>query len=138
MKKLERIQERSFRLLLNDYESSYQEILEKIGKTTLQIRRIKLLAIEIFKTINDINPSYMKEIFELNTRRDPDNKRLIVQTQKSMKYGSYTLRSLGPRIWNKLPSNLRLCENLTTFKELIKSWSGPICRCSGCKYIGMC
>ena len=115
MKKLERIQERSFRLLLNDYESSYQEILEKIGKTTLQIRRIKLLAIEIFKTINDINPSYMKEIFELNTRRDPDNKRLIVQTQKSMKYGSYTLRSLGPRIWNKLPSNLRLCENLTTF-----------------------
>lgn len=79
----------------------------------------------------------MKEIFELNTR-DPDNKRLIVQTQKSMKYGSYTLRSLGPRIWNKLPSNLRLCENLTTFKELIKSWSGPICRCSGCKYIGMC
>ena len=138
MKKLERIQERSFRLLLNDYESSYQEILEKIGKTTLQIRRIKLLAIEIFKTINDINPSYMKEIFELNTRRDPDNKRLIVQTQKSMKYGSYTLRSLGPRIWNKLPSNLRLCENLTTFKEQIKSWSGPICRCSGCKYIGMC
>ena len=80
----------------------------------------------------------MKEIFELNTRRDPDNKRLIVQTQKSMKYGSYTLRSLGPRIWNKLPSNLRLCENLTTFKELIKSWCGPICRCSGCKYIGMC
>ena len=61
-----------------------------------------------FKTINYINPSYMKEIFELNRRRDTDNKRLIVQTPKSMKYGSYTLRSLGPGIWNKLLSNLRL------------------------------
>ena len=68
-------------MLLNDYESSYQEILEKIGITTLRIRRIKLLAIEIFKTLNDINPYYMKVIFELNTRRDTDNKRLIAQTQ---------------------------------------------------------
>ena len=61
-----------------------------------------------------------------------------VQSQISMKYGSYTLRSLGPRIWNRLPSEVRNCENLSTFRNLIKAWSGPICHCTSCKYIGMC
>ena len=63
MKKLERIQERSFRLLLNDHESDYDQLLAKVKKPMLEIRRIKLLATEIFKTINNLNPSYMKEIF---------------------------------------------------------------------------
>ena len=63
MKKLERIQERSFRLLLNDHDSDYSQLLAKVKKPTLEIRRIKLLATEIFKTINNLNPSYMKEVF---------------------------------------------------------------------------
>ena len=138
MKKLERIQERALRLLLNDYESDYEALLLKSNKSTLQIRRIKLLAIEIFKTINDLNPPYMKEIFELNTRRDTGSKRLVVQSQKSMKYGSYTIRSLGPRIWNKLNFETQDCNTLSTFKELIKTWEGPQCNCGSCKYLGTC
>ena len=138
MKKLERIQERALRLLLNDYESDYEALLLKSNKPTLQIRRIKLLATEIFKTINDLNPAYMKEIFELNTRRDTGSKKLVVQSQKSMKYGSYTLRSLGPRIWNRLDFETRDCNTLSTFKSLINTWAGPTCHCSSCKFKGMC
>ena len=138
LKKLERIQERALWLLLNDYQSDYETLLEKSNKPTLQIRRIKLLATEIFKTINDLNPSYMKEIFELNTRKNAGTKKLVVQSQKSMNYGSYSLRSLGPRIWNKLPISIRNLNEPSTFKELITSWAGPTCRCSCCKYLGMC
>ena len=76
MKKLERIQERAFRLLLNDYDSDYDQLLTKVNKPTLEIRRIKFLATEIFKTIHDLNPSYMKEIFELNVRRETGDTRL--------------------------------------------------------------
>ena len=139
IKKLERIQERAFRLLLNDYESDYDQLLTKVNKPTLEIRRLMFLATEIFKTINNLNPPFMKEIFELNTKRNTSaSNRLVVQSQISMKYGSYTLRSLGPRIWNKLPCDIRNSENLYTFKELIKTWSGPKCHCSRCKYLGMC
>ena len=60
--KLEKIQERAFRLLLNDYESDYDQLLAKANKPTLEIRRIKFLATEIFKTLNNQNPPYMKEI----------------------------------------------------------------------------
>ena len=63
MRKLERIQERAFRLLLNNHESDYEQLLTKVNKPTLEIRRLKFLATEIFKTINNLNPPYMKEIF---------------------------------------------------------------------------
>ena len=139
MKKLERIQERALRLLLDDYVSDYDQLLIKVTKPTLEIRRLKLLATEIFKTIKNLNAPFMKEVFKLNTRRaDTGSDRLIVQSQISMKYGSYTLRSLGPKIWNKLPSEIKNSENLSTFKTLIKTWSGPKCHCGSCKYLGIC
>ena len=83
----------------------------------------------------------------MNTRRNNEDNKLIVQGQRSMKYGSYTLRSLGPpRIWNKLPSDIRKCNSLLNFRELLKAWSGPTCHCNSCtnvvetgsKYLGMC
>ena len=139
MKKMERIQERALRLLLDDYTSDYDQLLIKVTKPTLEIRRLKLLATEIFKTIKNLNAPFMKEVFKLNTRRaDTGADRLIVQSQISMKYGSYTLRSLGPKIWNKLPSEIKNSENLSTFKTLIKTWSGPKCHCGSCKYLGIC
>ena len=79
----------------------------------------------------------MKDIFKLNTRRaETGSNRLIVQSQNSIKYGSYTLRSLGPKIWNNLKSEIKNCENLKIFKNMIKSWSGPKCHCGSCKYLG--
>ena len=133
MKKQEKIQERSLRFLLNDYESNYEQLLLAADKTILVIRKLKILATEIFKTINDLNPSFMKEIFELNTRRDNQSSNLIVQSQSSKKYGTDTLRSLGPKIWNSLPNDIRSSNSLYSFKKLIKAWSGPQCKCNKCK-----
>ena len=100
-------------------------------------KRLRLLAIEIFKTLNNLNPPYMKDIFRLNTRRtETGNDRLVVPAQNSRRYGSYTLRSLGPKIWNKLPSDLKNSVSLESFKSLIKLWSGPKCHCGSCTYLG--
>ena len=90
-------------------------------------------AIEIFKTINNLNPSFMKEIFTLNTTRDTLRNKLVVKTQRTKRYGTDTLRSLGPKIWNSLPTDMKNSDNLTTFKILIKTWSGPNCHCSNCR-----
>ena len=87
---------------------------------------------EIFKTINDLNPSFMKEIFTMNTNSGRNGTKLLVKTQNTKRYGSNTLRALGPKIWNDLPNNIRAASNLTLFKELIKTWSGPECRCNAC------
>ena len=128
----ENIQKRALRFLLNDYESNYDQLLEKSNKSTIEIRKLRILALEIFKTINNLNPPYMKEIFELNTSRNPERKMLMVKVIASKKYGTDSLRHMGPKIWNHLSLELKNSESLTIFKGLIKSWSGPSCHCHAC------
>ncbi len=36
----------------------------KTNSTTLHVRRLKAIACEVFKSINDLNASFMKEMFE--------------------------------------------------------------------------
>ena len=50
-------------IVVNDYESDYATLLKKNNTTTMVIQRLRTLAIEIFKTINNINLSFMKDIF---------------------------------------------------------------------------
>ena len=47
------------------YVSSYEELLQKAGKETMKVNRSRGLCIEIYKSINNINPMYMNEIFKL-------------------------------------------------------------------------
>ena len=103
------------------------------NKPTVEIRKLSFLAIEIFKTINNLNPSFMKEVFTLNTSRDASRNKLLVKTQNTNKYGTNALRSLGPKIWNHLPTEIKNSDNLNTFKILIKTWSGPNCGCNNCR-----
>ena len=65
--KIGKIQKRCLRLELDDYESDYGNLIKKNGTTTMEIKRLRTLATEIFKTMNNINPSYMKNIFTRKT-----------------------------------------------------------------------
>ena len=119
--KQEAIQKRALRFLYDDYESDYEHLLTLANKPTIEVRTLRFLAIEVFKTINNLNPSFMKEIFTLNTRRDASRNLLMVKAQRTKQYGTNSLRSLGPRIWNSLPSDIRGSDNLNIFKNLIKT-----------------
>ena len=48
----------TLRVIHNDYESDYEILLKISGTSTMQIKRIKQLAIEIFKTVNNLNPKF--------------------------------------------------------------------------------
>ena len=63
IEKTENIHKRCLRLTLNDYRSNYKTFLDKSGKESIKIRRIKSLPTEIFKTVNELNSNFMKTIF---------------------------------------------------------------------------
>jgi hypothetical protein len=128
-RKQENIQKRALRFLFDDYESTYKQLLEKANKPTIEIRKLRILTTDIFKTINNLNQPYMKEIFTLKTIRNPNSRKLLVKTISTKKYGTDSLR---PRIWNCLPTNIRNSENIFVFKNLIKTWSGPSCSYTAC------
>ena len=96
--KHENIKKKALRFLFNDHESTYAQLLDKSKKPTLEVRKLRMLATEIFKTLNDLNPPYMKEIFTQNTIRIPERKKLLVKSTHTKKYGTDSLRHLGPKI----------------------------------------
>ena len=96
--KIEKIQERALRLLHNDFTSDYAELLKKPGKATTEIKHLRCLELEIFKTVNNLNPYYIKEIFPKTTNLIHRPLDIKFNQNNTTKYGSNSLRSLGPHI----------------------------------------
>ena len=65
LKKIEDLQKRALRFLYNNYQLTYEELLDKANSSTMNVKRLRFLCLEIYKTINNVNPSFMKQIFEL-------------------------------------------------------------------------
>ena len=64
--KIENIQKRALRFLLNDYSSDYETLLKKTNKCTMEVKRLRLLALEIFKAFNENCPNFIEDYFEKN------------------------------------------------------------------------
>ena len=47
--------------LNDDNSSDYKDLLHVSCRPTMEIKRLRFLAVEIFKTLYDLNPSFMKE-----------------------------------------------------------------------------
>ena len=62
--KIENLHKRALRFMLDDYSSSYKSISEKPVKFSVDFKRKHKLCIEIYKTLNNLNRSFVKEILE--------------------------------------------------------------------------
>ena len=61
--KLEKLNERALRSVFQDKENDYRYLLNKADKTTLYYHRLQNIATLIYKALNDIAPSYIKDLF---------------------------------------------------------------------------
>ena len=118
LSKVESLQKRALRFLYDNYDPSYESLLKLAGKSTMNVTRLRSLCIEIFKTLNNISPVFMNEIFELRkTKRAVRNQcklNLEVPIINQVTFGD-KIRYLRPKIWNLLPFHKKSSESLTTF-----------------------
>ena len=103
--KIESTQKRALRLLYNDYAITYDSLLAKANKPSMEIKRYGILALGIFKTLNDINPTYMQDLFYLRSSFARRSNNIAVARTNTNTYGTKSLRSLGLQIWNSLPEH---------------------------------
>ena len=61
--KIEKIHKRCLSMVLNGNTRDYQAPLGKSKKISMEIKRLRNLVTETFKTINNLNPSFLKNIF---------------------------------------------------------------------------
>ena len=52
------LKKRALRFLYNDYSISYEGLLEKSGKVKMNVNTLRNLCVEIYKTINKLNPEF--------------------------------------------------------------------------------
>jgi hypothetical protein len=51
---------RALRFIYEDYESTYDELLEKAKVPSLKVRRMRTMAIECFKILSKLSPSCLQ------------------------------------------------------------------------------
>ena len=91
----------------------------------MEVRRPRTMAVEIFKSFNDLNPSLIKKLFNKRNNVNRRKNDLIIHTRNTITFGSNSLRCLGPQIWNTLPKNTKEITSFEKFKESINNWYGP-------------
>ena len=52
---------------------------------------------------------------------------------RTVYFGTVSISSLAPNIWELIPSDIRSANSLGIFKEKIKSWATDRCPCRLCK-----
>jgi hypothetical protein len=133
-KNMEKIQERALRFLLNDHTSNYNELLQKSGYNTLHLNRLRSIALDVFKCVNSLNPTFLNQLFTMKESernlRDPSI--LYVPRFNKIQYGKKSFSYYGAHLWNLLPNETKMCCDLNTFKTMLRSWEGPACSCSIC------
>ena len=139
--KINLIHYRALKFVYQDFTSTFQELLTMDNSVSVHHRNLQYLAIELFKVNTEIAPFLLNEIFQ---RRDlpPENVASNLRSQstfynyanpQSVRYGTETLRHLGPKIWNIIPSDIKNSPSLAIFKQRIKGWIPENCPCRLCR-----
>ena len=71
------------------------------------VRRLRTLCVKIYKTLNDLNPGFMNNIFKLKINgrivRDKYKLNLDIPKWNRKPFGYKSLKVSGPKIWTNLP-----------------------------------
>ena len=106
---ISKLHERSIRIVLNDYLSDFNELLENSNEICNHHRNIRTLLIEIFKIKNELTPPIMESM--LNRRVSIYNlsnfQEFVTERQRIVLYDLDTLSYRYPQPWSLLPETLK-------------------------------
>ena len=135
--KMQKIQERALRFVLKDPISDYETLLSKSDLDSFRISSIKIMAVEIYKILNDMGPRYLSHLFSKSIipYHLRDDNRLIQPLQWTTSFWIKSFAYFGTHLWNMLPQHIENSVSLYNFKSFIRKWSGPTCCCSVCTQV---
>ena len=135
MDKINKIHERTMRLVINDYSSDFHHLLNLTNDISVHQRCINSLMTEVYKYINGLSPDLMNDVFTLRENKYNLRNFNIFKSEnpRTNKYGLETIAYRSGQLWNTLPNNIRQSYSLTIFKKNIKNWNCDNCPCTNCK-----
>ena len=135
-RKINKTHEKFLRLLHDDYQSNFKELLDKEGTYTVHEMNMKKLLIEMYKAKNKTGPSLLIDIFPSSSYKGPSLRKpkdFMKRNIETQKYGERSLNFFGTNLWRNLPEKIRMSNTLEDFKREIKNWKPEKCFCYLCK-----
>ena len=126
--KIEKIQYKALKIVYNSNESD-GELLLRNNEVSIHQKQLHILASEVFKSLADINPDFMKSYFTIkemeNTYEMLTNclqigNFLKIPSTRSKRYGTNSILFQACLVWNKLPLSVKQSQSLIEFKSKIK------------------
>ena len=132
--KMEKIQKAALRVVFNDYDADYNQLLSMSERSPLLVMRLRTILIEVFKCIRELNPKFMNMLFTLNNKPyDTRSGPVLFQSHvKTIKHGIDSFVYQGAKRWNSLPTDAKDIECFNRFKNFLTTWMGPVCHCGYC------
>ena len=105
--RINKIHERALRIIYNDHQRTFEELLGRDNSFTIHERNIQKLAIEMFKVNNGLSVPLVSVNFHfveshLNFRHE-SGKKFKVNHAETETYGKQSISYFGPKIWNSIP-----------------------------------
>ena len=134
-RKLKKIQERALRFVYEDFDSSHEVLLDKAKIPTLHVRRLRTMALETFKILNNMSPPVLSNLVKLrgNSAYNFNNNILQVPRVHTTKFGKKSFSYAAAVLGNSFPDEFRKESSFNQFKALISNWNGDGCKCNMCR-----
>ena len=132
--KIEKIQYKALKITYNSSES-YEELLTRSNEVWIHQKHLRALATEIYKSLADINPDFMKPYFKI--KEMPYNLRngyaLKLPSTNSTYYGINSVLFRACLLWNQLPLSIKQSQSLLEFKSQMKTLRNNVCTFTICR-----
>ena len=123
--RLQKMQNTAARIITFTRKSAHiTPILKELHWLPVTQRIVFKLMLTVYKCVNEIAPVYLSELLEnyapTRTLRSA-NMQLLQEHKSNRSWGDRSFTIAAPRLWNKLPINIRTAKNITIFKKLLKT-----------------
>ena len=114
---INKIHERSLRIVYRDNISSFDLLLEKSGSVSIHHRNLQHLAIEIFKALKHLLSPVMPELFKIKETKYGLRYgiTLVCINPKTTNYGINSISYLAPKVWDQIPDDIKKMRVLEHF-----------------------
>jgi hypothetical protein len=120
-KKIEKIQERALRFIYDDFQNSYEFLLEKSKLPSLKTCRMRTIALETFKIINKKGHLFIQDLVIIKNNsynfRHTNTGTAEVPRPRTSNYGKKSFRYEAAQVWNSLPNEARIMTSFDQFKK---------------------
>ena len=106
---INKVHERSLRLITNDENSSFETLLQNINDITVHQRNLQILMTEVYKIIKGEAPAIMKNlfIFRENIHNIRNFQIIANETKNTVRYGLDTICYRTPYLGASLPEEYK-------------------------------